>query len=958
MIRLLLFILFTMIPSMSLATTRYVDITLASDCTSGDYNISARACTGTDGNAYNTIAKGVTPTVAGDTLYLRGGTYPTNQRIDLQLENKSGTASAYMTIAGFPGDSKPVLQYTEGSDLYGNIKARGNRGWLIFEDLVLDGTNMGTGTGWQIRDGNHDFIVRRLEIKNQMYNGIYFDNITNVLVEDNYIHDARTTCIVGQRYHGFYIHHGTNITIRRNKVEHMPGLGGQLFPGPWDGVTITGNVFIGNNHCTTTNNGGFTFYASSGNISNVTFADNVVAHNGYAYNSYPGGAGGGIRVLRNGVAGYNFTNTKLYNNVIVDNTYNPDACTSTPCPDHEQGNAISILSGVTGVEIKNNILTDNTTASVVNYGTVTLSNNACKSGESCGTTGKLTVAASTDCIISLTDWRLKQGTNVCRNAGTSVTSRSSPVGVTDIGAYEQGSISSASVVAGYIELVASVMTPALLPSTGVTGATITCVGCTGTPVASAANVKSGSDNIIQLTVSGITANGTCTVSLGSTNLTDSLFVGGPNGSAQGLNSVSGLSVSGTCQNTAGGGGGVTASWSHFPLNEGSGTVANDDTGLAHHGTVSSGVTWVNDSSGTGVSIPTDATYRHVASTYGSAINPSTQNFAACALVKLDSTAVQKVVFSSGTNGTNQRWYAGVYPVAGQPQWGIGIQGSGFTTGSEFVATTQLTFLCLVNDSAADTATLWINGVKGSSSGTSVKSLTSYTLTGNLVAGNDGTNTVNNGGFTVYDFWVWNTKPTDQDIVDLYASLTPTSGTSPCLAQTKLQWEYVYTDSSLAPVSVVANADESVDVVPNGGVAFRVQYTCTGSASDNVALRLYYSLDGVTFSLPVPAALGLDKVAAWGDNFDTYYNDGISSGCIDATGLTPNSGVTVAYATASPTFSLGLNHCRTDRYIVRVGNTPNTSIWFRLKTDAGLTFANGYAQTIKINITESHANGGM
>jgi hypothetical protein len=544
--------------SSAFATTRYVDTTLVSDCTSGNYNISARNCTGTSGNAYNTIAKGVTPTVAGDTLYLRGGTYPTSQRIDLQLENKSGSAGSYITIAGYPGDSKPILRFSEGAGLYGNIKARGNRGWFVFEDLILDGTNLGVGTFWQIRDGNHDFIVRRLEIRNQNGNGLYLAGVNNVTVEDSYMHDAVSDCVVGNRWHGIYVHTGTNIAIERNTFEHMPGIGAQVFPGPIDGVTIKNNVFYGNNHCTTVNNGGFVLYASSGNITNTTITGNVIAHNGYSYTSgyggaiNPGGAGGGMRILKGG--SFNFTNVLIANNTITDNTYQTAACSTTPCNDHEQGNAISILSGVSGITIQNNILTGNTSASVVNYGTVTQGYNACKSGESCGSTGKVTVAASTDCIVSLAtpDYRLKQGTNPCRDAGTSTAARTAPIGVTDLGAYEQGVLSSASTVASFIEATATTMSSGLRPLTGITGFSVACGGgspCSGTPVVTSAIVKDGAGNIVQLGIAGLTHSGTCTISLGSTNATDSGFVGGPNGTAQGLNAISGMSVSGECANT-------------------------------------------------------------------------------------------------------------------------------------------------------------------------------------------------------------------------------------------------------------------------------------------------------------------------------------------------------------------------------------------------------------------------
>lgn len=61
----------------ALAATRYVDGNLGANCTSSNYSIANRDCSGTDGNAYQTVSEGVSATAAGDTLYIRGGNYTT-----------------------------------------------------------------------------------------------------------------------------------------------------------------------------------------------------------------------------------------------------------------------------------------------------------------------------------------------------------------------------------------------------------------------------------------------------------------------------------------------------------------------------------------------------------------------------------------------------------------------------------------------------------------------------------------------------------------------------------------------------------------------------------------------------------------------------------------------------------------------------------------------------------------
>ncbi len=60
-------------PSLSEATIRYVDAT-AGACT-GNYSITNRNCSGSDGTSYATVANGAAAMVGGDILKIRTGTY-------------------------------------------------------------------------------------------------------------------------------------------------------------------------------------------------------------------------------------------------------------------------------------------------------------------------------------------------------------------------------------------------------------------------------------------------------------------------------------------------------------------------------------------------------------------------------------------------------------------------------------------------------------------------------------------------------------------------------------------------------------------------------------------------------------------------------------------------------------------------------------------------------------------
>ncbi len=141
------------------ATTYYVSLT-GNDANSGT----------STSTPFKTFARAVKPLRPGDTLYIRGGTW--TQQLDLMSSNISGTASSYIKIAGYPGE-QAIIRYTDPIVAgYGPIKARGSRGYLIFENMVLDGAYTTNKTGWAISDGNHHFVLRNLEIKNFKFNGL------------------------------------------------------------------------------------------------------------------------------------------------------------------------------------------------------------------------------------------------------------------------------------------------------------------------------------------------------------------------------------------------------------------------------------------------------------------------------------------------------------------------------------------------------------------------------------------------------------------------------------------------------------------------------------------------------------------------------------------------------------------------------------------------------------------
>lgn len=304
---------------------------------------------GTLNQPFKSFKKGVQLLQPGDTLYIRGGIY--TEQIDLQSSNKTGMANAWLTIAGYPGETV-TLQYTDLSEnSYGPIKARGNRGYFVFENLVLDGINGTHKSGWSIRDGNHHFVLRNIEVTHFKISGLYI-SANDIQVINCSIHDQISeTGLPGQRYYGIYFHDGSNGLVEGNDIYNNPGGGIQAYPGPISNLVIRGNKIHDNNLTIHSPIGGIIVFGAGNPASNVSVYNNLIYNNGSSPLSGPSTA------LR--IEGTNTTATTVWNNTIYKN----------------KGYGISISQAHRTVA-QNNIIFGNASGEIVDVGTeTTLSHN-------------------------------------------------------------------------------------------------------------------------------------------------------------------------------------------------------------------------------------------------------------------------------------------------------------------------------------------------------------------------------------------------------------------------------------------------------------------------------------------------------------------------------------------------------------------------------------------------------
>jgi hypothetical protein len=906
-------------PLSALATILVYDPLLVSNCTSGNYSAEAHDCSGVIGeNGYNNHQTAINALVPGDTYRMRGGTH--NIQLDFQLGNKTGTAGAYITVESYPGETA-ILKYSDASDnSYGAVKARGNRGYFIFQDFKIDGANLGTRTGWSLRDGNHHFIIRRVEIYGQDSNGLYID-ASDVTVESVILHDARSDCVPGKRWYGFYLHDGARVTITAPHVYNMPGGGGLVYPGPLSNVSLTDGDIHGNSTCTTTDVGGLVVGPDStgGNFSNITIANTRIYGNGPGGT---GGNGGGIRFIR---GTFTFTGLKANNNTIYNNQANSGTAYG-----------MNIASGVTG-EAKNNLVVANETGQINDGsgGSMTLANNRA--------TGTIT-----DCTVSTSDFTLKSGTNPCVDGGTAVTTRTCN-GTCDIGAYESFGFSSG-VVAGTtaeVTLGMSLNTPVILSTPGWSLTCTPAPTACPSPTVTAVTLKSGTNT----TASVLWSGGACSSgqtwkvsynpSAGASTETGLILP------YQELNTITDQTLTNDC---TGGGGGPPAG-TPFLLYEFDDNLS-DTSGNNLHITTSNGTSFVDAKHFRG--LKTDSGQDDYAEMpYFSGVNPSTQSLTIAGGVYIDPADVCSLKAVGGTPAGVSQYFHLYYSSC---TWKMLIQDSTIAA-TEFSVQSGWNHVCVNFNSTTDTAVLHINGVAGASSGSSSQTYTSFVFAGNFRLGRFSGSSLASGPNHIYDRWV--VYQSVEDCGTLYENFEPPSAPwtgilQATFGQIYMAKSYAGSPIQLAPLGSFATLPE--------GAAFAIAYQtyCTNAGDCSpIGQRPYYTCTqcpSAGSELPVPDSASADGIEFWGTANEVGLLTGAHGANLSGV-LTHVNGGTHLTASSVNVIDLCQNCNTVERWIFRIrpGAPANAQYCIFPKEQSGVALDSYSAPSEGMCVTVGQAN---
>ena len=209
-----------------------------------------------------TVGNAALKAVAGDTVYIKAGTYLEKKTIDVA---SSGTAAAPVTYRNYGSDRViidggsmssgshimkwryPLVHYIVLSGLeFRNAKDAGI--WVEGSNNTIKDCKVydTASTGILVRRGTHN-TFSRLEIYNTGWNGIDLEDSEYSLIEGCYIHDNPK-------------HHAVNI---------FPAPGGSSFYGQMKGIVVRGN------RLTRSNKGIYLRYVSDMEISDNQITDNA-----------------------------------------------------------------------------------------------------------------------------------------------------------------------------------------------------------------------------------------------------------------------------------------------------------------------------------------------------------------------------------------------------------------------------------------------------------------------------------------------------------------------------------------------------------------------------------------------------------------------------------------------------------------------------------------------------------
>jgi len=285
---------------------------------------------GTESQPWQTIQKAADALVAGDTVYIKAGTYP--ERV---VPQNSGSAGNYITYAAYAGDTVTI----DGSIVtlplgWGGLFDVSNKDYIIISGLRIINAGPDNNSVGILADHSSYITIEKNYTYDTVSSGIAVWNSDNIIIDGNEVvlacNDGEQECITVAVTDTFeiknnHVHDGgpgtiggegidvkdgsSNGKIYRNHVHDLNRLG--IYVDSWDKNTYNIDVYQ-NVVYNIAGNDGFTVAAESGGLlENINIYNNVAYDNGTC----------GISISRNGGLLYQhpMKNIKIINNTFYNN---------------------------------------------------------------------------------------------------------------------------------------------------------------------------------------------------------------------------------------------------------------------------------------------------------------------------------------------------------------------------------------------------------------------------------------------------------------------------------------------------------------------------------------------------------------------------------------------------------------------------------------------------------------
>lgn len=893
-----------------------------------DYYVATTGSNANDGLSETTpkltIAHCASIMVAGDTCYVRGGTYTESGGVRL---GRSGTQALPIKLMNYPGET-PIISFPSQTST--------NR--ILVENYSGSNVAMGwiTIEGFEIRNG---------------WEGIKFSNMYNSVIRRNWIHDGYASGIFGAGGH--------HNTFERNIINHQGNFAGCAAGtqqcNQQHGLYMHGDSYIIRHNIIydvigigIQQNGSSSSSYSSARHPDPAFsgASNwIIAHNTLAYQRY----GSGILIWGN-----------LSNNILVENNI---------CYENQQSNGSSsgqcvfftVVSSATGIVIRNNHAYATTPGGTPFLGVVggapvegvtyTLSSNVVNVSAPGLVNAPSAVPVSPDFRLTSTSPAIDMGVDIGEGYNGAAP---------DAGAFEAVGNPVCSITTNVITCTFAMNTavPIQIPSTN--GITVNCTGsaCPGSVGIGSASRVPGSDSKSAIVVTGITgdacvsANQTWTISYNAASGAWTTFqdIGPYPGTHQPLFSFTNLAVTNLCDGS-GPPPAIGTPYIRYAMDDGSGTTVTDSSGNSLHGTLVNGAGWTVGKTGSGVNITGGS--QQMTIPYGLGVDPSTQSMTWVVAVNIPSGSEGAINYIFGSEvGSNQRAYLS----AQNGTWRVSRQSvnSSAAGPSNLAVTAGWNHLCVRWDATSDTVTLYKDGITGTGGATG--SYTSFTLPTNLEMPIVGSGFPSTMSPAVYDdVQIFNTL---QDCVAIYNAWNPSAPVVGTFAQAAVRFQRVYLDGNGSPIDLGTAINQAQNVIAGGAVAVVMQIHCqapTDCAAD--AFRLEASRAETGQWIAVPDISTAANISFWGDDQRPIVNKGVTTSRLTGS-CTVTTGTTRMTSAQIPVVDLPADGCVMIRWIVRVGAiSEETDPYFKLRVtnQSGVPFLGGY-QYARINVIHPQADG--